>query len=118
MFANSDQHLGSCDLEPGTLELIKVAGVYFIAPLSNLPNYGGVKLRSKLPSATAFVKVDRTTAHFTAITLKKQCFNKVNNSNVGCCHFKSNKNGSPHVAWCGWPISIHSMKGTALANVV
>lgn len=70
MFANSDQHLGSCNLEPGTLELIKVAGVYFIAPLSNLPNYRGVKLRSKLPSATAFVKVDRTTAHFTAVTLK------------------------------------------------
>lgn len=42
MLANSDQHHGSRNVEPGTLELIKVAGVYFIAPSYNLPNYRGV----------------------------------------------------------------------------
>lgn len=69
MLAKSQQHLGSCNLEPGTVELIKVAGVYFIAPLSNLPNYGGVGLRSTPPAATIFVKVDATADQFSSAAL-------------------------------------------------
>lgn len=53
--------MGAATWSPGLWNLLKLQGVYFIAPPSNLPNYRGVGLRSKLPSATIFVKVDRTT---------------------------------------------------------
>lgn len=62
--------MGAATWSPGLWNLLKLQGVYFIAPLSNLPNYRGVGLRSKLPSATIFVKVDRTTDWFSPDALQ------------------------------------------------
>lgn len=48
MLANSDQHLGSRNLEPRTLELITVVGMYFISKICPITEVKQVLLPTNL----------------------------------------------------------------------